>query len=130
MYISYGFRFVARRRCLCAYFPRVYLLRIVAQWGRFGVVRIRQAMTYPVQKSIYHRQPNIRIHPKQAIHQTRIILPKKAEQIHHHPSPAYLKARREHRRACPQIRAQVHQASVLTRVHLRVPSKANRLEFN
>ena len=119
---------MARRRCVCACFPRVYMLRVVAQLGCFGAVRIRQATTFPGRISVFHRPPIICGLPSLAIHQTRIILPKMAEQIRHHPLQAYLKARREHRRACPQIRAKVLRAIIPTGVHLRVPSRANRLE--
>ena len=122
-------RFVARRRCLCAYFPRVYMLRVVAQSGCFGAVRIRQAMTFPGRTSIFHRLSTIPGLPRQAIHQTKTILPKMAEQIRHHPLQVYLKARREHRRACPQIRTKVLRVDMSIGVLLRVPSKENRLDF-
>ena len=102
------------------------MLRVVAQWGCYGVVRNHLVMTFPGRISVFHRPPIICGLPSLAIHQTRIILPKMAEQIHLHPLQAYLKVRREHRRACPQIRAKVLRAIIPTGVHLRVPSRATR----
>ena len=73
------------------------MLRVVAQWGYFGVARIHLAMIFPGQKSIFHRLPNLRELLGQAICLTRIILLKKAERIHRQKQQAFQKVLREHR---------------------------------
>ncbi len=129
-------RFVARRRCLCAYFPRVYSLRVVAQWGCSGVARIRQVMTFPGLKSIFHLRPMIRGLLEQVLQLTSIHQTKVPQETAERICRREMGVHRLHRRVLRpllrrqhlEIHVQIHQADIFTEVrHLR-SIKANRLQ--